>query len=197
MFKMNEWYYLKGSDKVGPITLETVKELIHSFEITESTRLWKKGLKAWTNASEIEDFKGSFPSEKSNTNQNSSEPPEMPPDDMPPALVPFVIKENEKTYCLIMYLSYFCCWGIIPLIMWLTKRNESKFINDNGINILNHLLTFFPIFLLNIPLLFLFVGFITIPIVWIASLVLMIIAGVKAKNGEVWQYTGFNFIKIK
>ena len=97
-----------------------------------------------------------------------------------------------------MYLvTPFCCW-IPGLVMWLIKKDKSEFINKNGKNILNHLITAFIASLICFPvaLITFGIGLILYPIVGLFSLVVLIMAAIKAKNGEVWKIPGFNFIKI-
>ncbi len=77
---------------------------------------------------------------------------------------------------------------LVPLILWLVKKDESPAIDAHGKVILNWILTDvvygFVVFLLC----FVVVGFFLAPILAILTLVFPIIGGLKAKDGELWPY---------
>ena len=190
---MKEWYYLKEKEKVGPLSIEEIQGLIKSNEITPNSKVWKKGLKAWEDISKLDDFKSFF----SSASKKTPKPDDSSPDDFPDETASD-ISDSDKTYSMIMYLvTPFCCW-IPGLVMWLIKKDKSEFINKNGKNILNHLITAFIASLICFPvaLITFGIGLILYPIVGLFSLVVLIMAAIKAKYVEVWKIPGFNFIKI-
>jgi len=184
---MKEWYYLKDKEKIGPLTEDTVKELINSYEIINSTKLWKNGMKAWGVATEIDIFKNLFVAAKkipvpnpkiASTTEDIV--PESPDED---------ITDSDKTYVLIMYLCSigFCCFGIPGIVMWLIKKDKSEFINRSGKNILN-----FAITALGISIVTCAFGFVVWPF---ASVVFYTMAAIKAKNGVYWKIPSYTFLK--
>jgi len=188
---MKEWYFLKGQEKVGPLSLEEIQGLIKRNEITSNSKVWKKGLKAWEDISKLDDFKLYF----------LSKPIKSPKTDVPltndfPGETVSEISDSEKTYSMILYLTTPCCCWIPGVVMWLIKKDKSKFIDKNGKNMLNHLILMFIVGLINTPLICILVGYVTVGLILIYSLVVCIIAAVKAKNGVVWKIPGFNFIKL-
>lgn len=188
---MKEWYFLKGKEKVGPLSVEEIQGLIKSDEITSSSKVWKKGLKAWEDISKIDDFKSYF----SSTSKKTPKPEEPSSGDFPDETASD-ISDSDKTYSMIMYLVMPCCCWLPGIIMWLIKKDKSRFIDQNGKNALNHFILFFIVSILNVPLVFFGIGIITGVMLSICSLVVLIIAAIKAKNGIVWTIPGFNFIKI-
>lgn len=78
-----------------------------------------------------------------------------------------------------------------PLIMWLIKKDESPFINDHGKEALN-----FNISAAIYYVLFIIAGFLTcgvawyvgLPLLWVLTNVLSIIAAVSANRGEYYRY---------
>lgn len=189
---MKEWYFLKEKEKVGPLTPEEIQALIKSNEITLKTKVWKKGLKAWEDISKIDDFKPFF----TTASKITTKPEDSAPDGFPDEAVPDV-SDSDKTYSMIMYLVIPCCCWIPGIIMWLIKKDKSRFIDQNGKNALNHFILLIIAGIINIPLVFLFgIGIVTGLMLGIYSLVVLIIAAIKAKNGIVWTIPGFNFIKI-
>ncbi|MCG8392900.1 MAG: DUF4870 domain-containing protein [Pseudomonadales bacterium] len=75
-----------------------------------------------------------------------------------------------------------------PLVMWLVKKDESAFVDDQGKEALNFNITIaiagFVAFLLT----FVVIGAILLPIIGIFWLVMTIIAAVKANGGEAYRY---------
>jgi hypothetical protein len=75
-----------------------------------------------------------------------------------------------------------------PLIIWLVKRNDHPFIDDQGKESLNFQITVMIAILICIPLMFVCVGFILAPAIGIAAVVLVIIASIRASKGEAYRY---------
>ena len=105
-----------------------------------------------------------------------------------------VLTENEKNWAMLCHLSAFAGFvfpigGIIgPLIFWLTKRDESYWVNINGRNSLNFNMSMLLYIVLAIPLCFIIVG---IPIVFFfgtLKIICTIISSVRAGKGEMFRY---------
>jgi len=87
-----------------------------------------------------------------------------------------------------------------PLLVWLFKKDDHPFINENGKEVVNFQITMLIAVLISIPLVFVFVGFFLIMIIsmiiFIMMIVFPIIAGIKAGNEEHYRYPlTFRFIK--
>ena len=77
---------------------------------------------------------------------------------------------------------------VLPLIIWQIKKAESPFIDAAGKEAVNFNITA-TIYLFAAALtIFIFVGFLLVPAVAIAAVVLVIMAGIKANNGEAYRY---------
>ncbi len=48
-----EWYYTKGDQKYGPVTVEKLKELAASGQLHQSDHLWQEGMKQWAKAGAV------------------------------------------------------------------------------------------------------------------------------------------------
>jgi hypothetical protein len=55
-----EWMIFDGSNEYGPFDLNQVNEFIAEGRILPNTHLWKSGMDSWLEASNVEDFSGSF-----------------------------------------------------------------------------------------------------------------------------------------
>jgi len=75
-----------------------------------------------------------------------------------------------------------------PLVVWLTKKESSAFVDDQGRESLNFQITVFIAYLLCIPLMLVAIGFLLLPLIAIASLVFVIIAAVNASGGNPYRY---------
>ena len=87
-------------------------------------------------------------------------------------------------------LGYIVPFGniIAPLIIWLTKKGDSLLIEDQGKESLNFQISMSIYYLVSFLLTLIIVGFILLFGLAIYNLVMVIIAGVKANNGEKYRY---------
>ncbi|MEZ5980417.1 MAG: DUF4870 domain-containing protein [Planctomycetota bacterium] len=75
-----------------------------------------------------------------------------------------------------------------PLIVWLIKKDESAFVDEQGKEAVNFAITIVIWGIVTFLLCFVLVGFVLIPVVAIASIVLPILACLKAKEGIPYRY---------
>ena len=79
--------------------------------------------------------------------------------------------------------------GILgPLIIWLSKKDESEWVDTNGKASINFQLSLHLYLVLCIPLVFIVVGGFLIVALAIFNLVFLSIASVKAGKGELFRY---------
>ena len=79
--------------------------------------------------------------------------------------------------------------GIIgPLVIWLSKRDESTWINENGKASLNFQLSLLLYMILVLPLCLIIIGIPLMAVLGILKIVFIIIASVKASKGEEFKY---------
>jgi uncharacterized Tic20 family protein len=77
---------------------------------------------------------------------------------------------------------------IAPLIIWQIKKDEFEFVNEHGKEALNFQISILIYALAAGLLCFVCVGFFLLPVVYIFDLVFLLIAAVKANNGEYYRY---------
>jgi uncharacterized Tic20 family protein len=105
-----------------------------------------------------------------------------------------VLSESERNWAMLCHLSAFAGFffpfgGIIgPLICWLSKRDESSWVNINGRNSLNFQLSILLYFVLAAPLCLIIIGIPIIMALGVLKVVCLIIASVKASKGELFRY---------
>ena len=87
-------------------------------------------------------------------------------------------------YCIPVIIS-----GIIaPLIIWQIKKEQDPFIDENGKEAVNFQISVGIYTLICIPLCFVCVGFFALAAVAVFDLVCLIIAAIRANNGEHYRY---------
>jgi uncharacterized Tic20 family protein len=77
---------------------------------------------------------------------------------------------------------------IAPIVIWQLKKNESEFVADQAKESLNFQITIIIYALISFLLVFIFIGFFLIFALVIFSLIVVIVAGVKANDGEYYRY---------
>lgn len=104
------------------------------------------------------------------------------------------MSSQERTWGMLCHLSALA--GLVmpfghligPLVVWLIKRHEYPFVEDQGREALNFQLSV-TIYALVILLLTLgVIGFVLIPIFYVYVIVFTIIASVKANDGHAYRY---------
>ncbi len=105
--------------------------------------------------------------------------------------------EDRQTAMLVYLLGIFT--GFIgPLILWMMKRDESKFVDHHGKEVINFCITLviplLALFMVGCPLVFLtwgLAGFIVVPLflaVNVYALVMLIVGAMKANEGRWWEF---------
>src|SRR5699024_4841498 len=79
----------------------------------------------------------------------------------------YYVKSNndERIFAMLIYLTSFFTTIIGPLLIWLLKRDDSKFVDFHGKNYLNFLISFVIYGIIAVILKILLIGFILLPIV--------------------------------
>jgi uncharacterized Tic20 family protein len=77
---------------------------------------------------------------------------------------------------------------LVPLIIWLVKKDQSKFVDDQAKEALNFQITMLIGYFISGFSTLVLIGFVLLPGLIIANLVLGILAGVAANKGQVYRY---------
>jgi uncharacterized Tic20 family protein len=122
-------------------------------------------------------------------------PPPVTPQSVPP-LPKLVAPSSENSFAVIMHLlglagllMPFPGSNIIgPLVLWLLKRHESPLLERVGKEVINFQITYAIAFAVGAGLCLVLVGFLVLPLLFVAWLIFMILGAVKASNGEDFRY---------
>lgn len=107
---------------------------------------------------------------------------------------PATLTAEDKQWGMLAHLSalsgFLIPFGNIggPLLVWLLKKDGSKFVDDQGKESLNFQISM-TIYAIAAGLsVLLFIGFLLLPLVLLMWLILTIVASVRASNGEPYRY---------
>ncbi len=106
-----------------------------------------------------------------------------------------VTDPQEKQWGMFTHLAAFATFvlpvagNIIgPLIIYLLKKDEYEFVNEQGKEVLNFQITWSIIFFISIVMIIVGIGVLMLVGFGIAWLVLVIVASVAASNGQYYKY---------
>src|SRR5262249_37422123 len=126
-----------------------------------------------------------------------SEPPPPPPPPGaqapgPPPAVPFGapqpgLKPDERQWGMFAHLSALAglvvgFWFIGPLVIWLMKKEESAFVERHAKEALNFQITMTIASIVAALSIFCVIGIVLLPLLFIANVILVIVAGMKANE---------------
>ena len=104
--------------------------------------------------------------------------------------------KDEKNLALILHISSLFVAFLGPLIVWLTKKDQSEFINQHGKAALNFQISMFIYSTIAGLLCLVFIGFILLAILFLLYYIFIIIACIKASKGEHYRFPmSFQFLK--
>ena len=104
--------------------------------------------------------------------------------------------KDECTMAMLAHLLSIVIGFLGPLIIWLIKKDQSPFVNDQGRESLNFQLTMLIGYIVGGLTVCIFIGGIILPAVWVVSVVFAIMAAIKANSGIAYRYPiNIRFIK--
>ncbi len=98
------------------------------------------------------------------------------------------VPKDQRTMGMLCHLLAIFTGFLGPLVIWLIKKDEMPFVNDQGKEALNFQITMFLAFMVSFILIFVIIGLLLLPLLMVANLVLSIIAAMKANEGVHYRY---------
>ena len=96
---------------------------------------------------------------------------------------------NDKIWALLSHLSYFFGLGfLLPLVVYLSMKNESEYVRSNAREALNFHLSLLLYAVCSIPLCFIVIGIPLLILIVVLGFVFTIIAAIKASDGMCYKY---------
>jgi uncharacterized Tic20 family protein len=106
----------------------------------------------------------------------------------------YSLKSEEKTWGMLAHIAalagYVIPFGNIfgPLIIWMLKKEESPFVDFHGKESINFQITMTIYVVVALILMLLVVGVVLLIAVFLFDLAMIIVAAIKAANGEQFRY---------
>jgi uncharacterized Tic20 family protein len=95
---------------------------------------------------------------------------------------------NDKNIVVLTHLGGAIFSFIPALVVWLLKKDESEYIGEQAREALNFQVTVIIAHVISWILMFILIGFFLMAAVWVANIVLCIMAAVAASKGEPYRY---------
>jgi uncharacterized Tic20 family protein len=95
---------------------------------------------------------------------------------------------DDKTMAMLSHLLGIVLGFVGPLIIWLIKKDQSPFVDDQGKESLNFQIMLVIGYVIGSVTSMICIGFLIIPAVWIFGIIFSIIAALKAKDGVAYRY---------
>ena len=95
--------------------------------------------------------------------------------------------KDERIWATAIYAISFFTAFIGPIVIWLVKREESPYIDHHGKEYLNFLISYVTYSVVSIILMIVIIGFFTIWLVGLFSIIFTIIGAIKAYDGTYYR----------
>ena len=96
--------------------------------------------------------------------------------------------KDDTNLAMLLYILALVTGFIGPLIVWLVKKDSSKFVDDQGKEVINWCITMFIGYIACFLLMFVLIGVILMPLLILAHVILTILGAVKANEGVAYRY---------
>ena len=114
---------------------------------------------------------------------------------MPSEKVDYEIDSEDRTWGILVHASGYVGLvmpivgnTIVPLIIWLIKKEESEFVDANGKNAVNFQISWSIYLILAAFSVVILIGFVLLPLVALGWFVLIGVASINTSNDQVYSY---------
>ena len=97
-------------------------------------------------------------------------------------------RSDERTWSMFAHLGGIVLGFIAPLIVMLVQGEKSPTVRRQSVEALNFQITIVIAYVVAFVLSLLLIGLLLIPLIWVATLVFCILAGMAANRGEDYRY---------
>ncbi len=96
--------------------------------------------------------------------------------------------KDDQTMAMLCHLLGILTGFVGPLIIWLVKKEQSPFVDDQGKEALNFQITLLIGYIIGGATIIFCIGAIIAPLVWLAGLIFGIMGAMAANKGEAYRY---------
>jgi len=101
---------------------------------------------------------------------------------------PTEVNKDARTFAMLAHLLAIFTLFVGPLVIWLVKKDEHPFVDEQGKEALNFQITIAIAYIAASLLSFLCIGFLLFPAVGVVNLIFCIMACVAANKGDHYRY---------
>lgn len=105
------------------------------------------------------------------------------------------VSKDARMWAMLCHLTALIGFGtaalgfiVGPLVVWLLKRNDFPFVDEQGKEAVNFQISMFIYIVASFLLCFVLIGFVLLPAALIINLIFIITAAIKANDGEHYRY---------
>ena len=98
------------------------------------------------------------------------------------------VSSDQRTLAMLAHLLGIFTGPVAALVIWLVKREEGGFVEDQAKEALNFQITVLILSVISAVLVLVLIGFLLLLAVWVGSLVFAIIGAMKAYEGQRYRY---------
>ena len=120
--------------------------------------------------------------------QSSPGPQQVQAGAVPPAPGGKETNKDALTFAMLAHLLAIFTWFLGPLIIWLLKKDDHPYIDEQGKEALNFQITVTIAYCAAGVLSILCIGLLLFPLIWIGDLIFCILACIAANKGEHYRY---------
>ncbi|ADI28610.1 DUF4870 domain-containing protein [Methylotenera versatilis] len=95
---------------------------------------------------------------------------------------------DDKNIATIMHIGGTVFSFVPALIVWILKKDENQYVEDQAKEALNFQITMVLAYMLAGVLSWILIGLIFFPIIWVLNIVFCIIAAISTSKGETYRY---------
>lgn len=96
--------------------------------------------------------------------------------------------KDDQNMGMLLYILALVTGFIGPLILWLVKKDSSRFVDDQGKEVLNWCITMAIGYVACFLLMFVLIGIFLMPLLILAHFIFTILGAVKASKGVAYRY---------
>ncbi|MFN0009873.1 MAG: DUF4870 domain-containing protein [Planctomycetota bacterium] len=110
------------------------------------------------------------------------------PDPAPPASSLATPTKDDTNMGMLLYILALVTGFIGPLILWLVKKDSSRFVDDQGKEVLNWCITMAIGYVVCFLLMFVLIGVFLMPLLILAHFIFTIVGAVQASKGVAYRF---------
>ena len=98
------------------------------------------------------------------------------------------VSANDRNIAVLTHLGGIFFSFVTGLIVWLLKKDENAYVGEQAREALNFQISVLIAYMVCYVLVFILIGFVLLAFVWVANIILCIVAASKTSKGEEYRY---------